>query len=211
MKNITKKQTNLITLAYIVVLSALYFLTKGHTPTSFGWHVHNFVILATLIFLVASVIVRSQSNEDEERKLTEINKVREEIANQVVRVNNDQTRDEHAKIVDLGKIHRARYREVQSLNGILGSLKSELKPRNIIGSYAFISTVLILLTLCYAIPFAELYVNDIFSSGALLILILLLSANSLITGLYTINQTRGLRERVNQTEQITLPKDSPWL
>lgn len=209
MKNITKKQTNLITLAYIVVLSALYFLTKGHTPTSFGWHVHNFVILATLIFLVASVIVRSQSNKDDEGKLTEINKVREEIANQVLRVNNDQTKDEHAKIVGLGNIHRARYREVQSLNGILGSLKSELKPRNIIGSYTFISTVLILLTLCYAIPFAELYVNDIVSSGAILILILLLSANSLITGLYTINQTRELSERVNQTEKIVLPKDSP--
>jgi hypothetical protein len=209
MKKINKKQINLITLAYIVVLIALYFLTKGYTPTSFGWHVHNFVILTTLIFLVASVIVRSQSNKDDEGKLTEINKVREEIANQVLRVNNDQTKDEHAKIVGLGNIHRARYREVQSLNGILGSLKSELKPRNIIGSYTFISTVLILLTLCYAIPFAELYVNDIVSSGAILILILLLSANSLITGLYTINQTRELSERVNQTEKIVLPKDSP--
>lgn len=195
----------------MVVLSALYLLTKDHTPTSFRWHVHNFVILTILIFLVASVIIRSQSNKDDEGKLAEINKVREEIANQVVRVNNDQTKDEHGRIVDLGNIHRARYREVQSLNGILVSLKSELKPRNIIGSYAFASAGLVLLILCYAIPFAELYVNDIFSSGAILVLILLLSANSLITGLYTINQTRELRERVNQTEQIALPKDRPWL
>lgn len=211
MKNISKKQINLITLAYTVLLIVLYFLTKGYTPTSFGWHVNNFVVLTTLIFLVTSVIVRSQSNKDDEGKLTEINKVREEIANQIVRVNNDQTKDEHRKIVDLGNIHRARYREVQSLNGVLGSLKSELKPRNIIGSYAFISMGLILLTLFYVIPFAELYVDDIFSSGAILILILLLSANSLITGLYTVNRTRELKEKVDQVEQITLPKDSPWL
>ncbi len=202
MIKLTKKQIDLIAVLYTIILGILYFYTLQYKPTSFGWHVNNFILVTALIFVIGILVILNGNNDHEEKILMDAKRIGEEINNQTHRIMNAGEKDAHAKRTSLGQMESDRREEVESVNGRLEDLVHSLKPLHIIGSNALFVIALPCIAMLFLTPFAEMYIWDVIDSGVILIFIFFLSINALIIALYVINRTRDLHQRALQTNKI---------